>query len=336
MNALFEWPKLLVSLGENATPTPHPLIGSQTLVPQALNPKLPGMSLKTKISNSLWLPRMVSKIILGNVPFVRAVAHKTGLFRWGQMQQATYALQVFRLHMTEAFPQGLPAGFTALELGPGDSIASAIIAKAYGCGKIYLSDAGNYVSRDMGLYRRIARELKREGLPNVGYLDSINTFDQLLTALNAEYLPNGLADLQRIPAGSVDFIWSHSVLEHVRKRDFDATMRETRRVLASRAGRISHNVDMKDHLGQALNNLRFSDALWESDWMARSGFYTNRLRASELLAAFARSGLVIEKSGTGKWQQLPTPRSAMAAPFNAMSDDDLLAPTLAAVLKHAA
>lgn len=278
---------------------------------------------------------MGAKVLLGNLPGLRAVAHKTGLFRWGAMHQAGYALRVFRSHMAEAFPQGLPAGFTALELGPGDTLASALIARAYGASKIYLADAGNYASRDINLYRELANDLKREGVPNVPYLDNVDSFDDMLRLLNASYLPGGLADLQCIETGSVDFIWSHSVLEHVRKRDFDQTMRQLRRILKPGSGRCSHNVDLKDHLGQALNNLRFSEKLWEAEWMSRSGFYTNRLRASQILQAFHDAGFSIEKSGTGRWDQLPTPRQKMAAPFSSMSDDDLLAPTVAAVLKAA-
>jgi len=44
----------------------------------------------------------------------------------------------------------------------------------------------------------------------------------------------------------------------------------------------SHRVDLRDHFGSALNNLRFSDKKWELDWIANSGFYTNRIRLQEM------------------------------------------------------
>ena len=64
---------------------------------------------------------------------------------------------------------------------------------------------------------------------------------------------------------------------------------EFRRIIVNN-GKMSHNADLKDHLGgalnnlgSALNNLRFSDCLWESEFMVKSGFYTNRLQHQDIL-----------------------------------------------------
>lgn len=43
-------------------------------------------------------------------------------------------------------------------------------------------------------------------------------------------------------------------------------------------------------LGGALNHLRVLERLWESRLMAESGFYTQRLRYSEMLALFNEAG----------------------------------------------
>ena len=105
-------------------------------------------------------------------------------------------------------------------------------------------------------------------------LSGISFLEELLDVCNAHYEVRGLASLRNIPDQSVDFIWSQAVFEHIRK-DFSLdTMRELRRVLHN-DGVSSHCVDLRDHPGGALNNLRFPKSLWEKDAIANAGFYTN-------------------------------------------------------------
>jgi hypothetical protein len=66
-------------------------------------------------------------------------------------------------------------------------------------------------------------------------------------------------------------------------------MTECRRVLSD-TGVASHSVDLKDHLEGGLNNLRFSEKLWESDFFVNSGFYTNRIQFYEMLNHFKEPG----------------------------------------------
>jgi hypothetical protein len=108
-------------------------------------------------------------------------------------------------------------------------------------------------------------------------------------------------------------------------------MSELRRVL-KKTGRASHNVNLKDHLGEALNNLRFSEVLWESDFFAGAGFYTNRLRYGQMLNLIAQAGFVIRSADTGKWDKIPTPREKMAEPFRSLPEDELLTRTCHFVL----
>lgn len=60
------------------------------------------------------------------------------------------------------------------------------------------------------------------------------------------------------------------------------------RKLADELGRVLkpdgicvHRVDLNDHLGGCLNNLRFTDAIWESVLFRESGFYANRRLTDE-------------------------------------------------------
>ena len=57
--------------------------------------------------------------------------------------------------------------------------------------------------------------------------------------------------------------------------------------------------------------------------MARSGFYTNRIRYQEMLNLFNQAGFAYEVVATNRWDKLPTPRSALAKEFQSVPDKDL-------------
>jgi hypothetical protein len=80
---------------------------------------------------------------------------------------------------------------------------------------------------------------------------------------------------------------------------------------------------LKDHLGGALNNLRFSERRWESPLFSRSGFYTNRIRYSEMLTLFREAGFAIEWVKPVTWKALPTARERMHLAFRSLPDEDL-------------
>jgi hypothetical protein len=73
-----------------------------------------------------------------------------------------------------------------------------------------------------------------------------------------------------------------------------------------------------------MNNMRFPARLWESDWVVRSGFYTNRLRYSEMIELFRQAGFSVEVLATGRWHAVPTPHNLMAKEFRGLSEEDLL------------
>ncbi len=279
----------------------------------------------------IWPLKIAAKIVLARLPVPYKFWKKLGLFELGQMNSSEYALKVFGVHATKAFPEGLPENFTFLELGPGDSIASALVARARGAGEIILADVGSYADKDVRTYKAMARHMKKLGFPAPD-IENAGTFDEILSRCNARYLTGGLESLRSLAGGSVDFITSHSVLEHVRKANFDATMRELARI-AKPAGRVSHSIDFKDHLAYSLNNLRFPEAVWESDFFANSGFYTNRLRPSEVASRMKAAHLDTLHFDAGKWPELPLPRRKMAEPFRSMSDDDLIIRSVHVVLR---
>lgn len=281
----------------------------------------------------LWAAKIAAKLILGRLPFRHQLLRNMGIFKHGRMDEAAYALKIFNLHKDSAFPEGLPENFTALELGPGDSLASAIIAKAHGAKAIYLCDVDHYASNDIEKYRTLALELTKIGLKNTPDLSNIKDAPEMLELCNATYLTNGLKGLKSIPDKSVDFIWSHSVLEHIRKKDFSTTMKELHRILKKENGRASHNVDLQDHLEKSLNNLRFPETIWENDIFANSGFYTNRLRYTQSMELIKDAGFEIIGQNAGQWPSLPLPRSKMHSDFHDLPDEELLTRTYSVLLK---
>jgi SAM-dependent methyltransferase len=146
--------------------------------------------------------------------------------------------------------------------------------------------------------------------------------EDVAEACSAEYLTEGLASLRKIPSTSVDFVWSHAVLPYVRRKDFLATLQELRRVQRP-DGVGSHCIPIKDIIGGKLNDLRFSQQIWESSFMANSRFYTNRLRYLELLRLFQQAGFEPEVVRKIRWKTLPTPRRKMVRQFAMLSEEDL-------------
>jgi len=268
-----------------------------------------------------WQAKIVAKLLLSRLPIGHAAWRRVRIFVHGGMDDANYGESVFHRHFARSGLGGRQ-GFTCLELGPGDGLAGAILAKAWGAAGCWLVDTGDFASRDMAGYRDLARRLRGQGLAAPAD-DTLLSIDSLLTACGARYLTNGLDGLATVPAASVDFIWSQAVLEHVRRRDFDALLRETRRVLRS-GGVASHRIDLRDHLGGALNNLRFSERLWESAFMAESGFYTNRLQASDIVERCRAAGFAVEIVASERWPSMPTPRRRLAAPFRDLPEETLL------------
>jgi len=268
-----------------------------------------------------WALKIIAKLIIARLPVPYSFWRSISLFRHGCMDSTGYPVKIFSLHLKRAFPDRLPSGAIILELGPGDSVASALLGYANGASKTYLVDVGNFVRKDVVFYQTLAAEISNTGLHSPD-LSSAMTIDDILEASNARYLTDGLASLRTIPSRSVDYIWSHSVLEHVRKEELASVLAELQRILKP-GSRSSHNVDYQDHLAHSLNNLRFSEQLWESSLFANSGFYTNRVPAIQLHKMLQEAGFKILHEEFGKWPVLPISRCALHSDFTKFTDEEL-------------
>ncbi|MEJ2645627.1 MAG: methyltransferase domain-containing protein [Gammaproteobacteria bacterium] len=268
-----------------------------------------------------WWAKMLAKIVLSRTHLPYTVWRRISFFKHGDMAAPAYAQQVFNKHFTAADFRRKNESFVAMEIGPGDSLFSAVIAAAYGACRTYLIDAGRFASAGASGYFSLGELLEADGRKPPA-IRGMTTVDEIVSACNGVYGTKGLNSLSEIPSGSVDFIWSHAVLEHIGKAEFGDYMKQLRRVLRD-DGCASHTVDLMDHLGGNLNNLRFSERVWESRFMARSGFYTNRLRFSEMLELFRKAGFSVEVTKVTRWPTLPTPRRCLSRPFRDWPEDDL-------------
>ena len=280
-----------------------------------------------------WYAKIAVKIVLSRLPFGYALWQRLNLFRLGYMDDPERAIEVFDFH-SKAGGEPLPDGFTVLELGPGDAVTTAITAYAAGSTKTYLVDEGDFAQKELAPYHALAQVLQDKG-HDMSRVLAAQTFDDMLAACNAVYLTQGLVSLRTIPPASITFEMSQAVLEHVRRADFAAVMSQMRRLMAPN-GFASHRIDLQDHLSNALNNLRFSDRVWESDFMAKSGFYTNRLRFFEMVDLFDEAGFNTCVTGVRQFESVPTPPEKFAAQFRHVPVDDLLVCDFDVVLRPGA
>ena len=281
-----------------------------------------------------WWGKIIAKIVLSKMPLKYKAWRKVGFFKHGDMIKPEYAYQVFKKHYDRVSPRpSKPKDFTVLELGPGDSLFTAVIAFAFGARQCYLVDVSYYAISDLKPYREMAKFVSEKAMLAPGIKDT-KTLDELLSICNAHYGTNGLETLCTIPDRSVDFVFSQAVLEHVRKQDFLATLKQIRRIIKD-DGICSHSIDLKDHLGGNLNSLRFSEKVWESGFFVRSGFYTNRIRHNKMLALFKEAGFNPEIVRSTHWPKLPTSKKKLSDEFSCLSEQELMISEFDVILRPA-
>jgi hypothetical protein len=283
----------------------------------------PNPSLVARVKRHIhWQIKMASKILLACLPLDYRFWARLLVTKHGDMDLPTYAFSAFCHHFERAhFARKAEGGFVTLELGPGDSLFSALIAKALGGSETYLVDVGPFARRDFTIYHDMTTFLREKGLCTAP-LETCKSLEEMLEVCSAHYSTEGLKSLREIPTQSADLVWSHAVLQSIQRREFLATLRELRRIQRP-DGVGSHLIELKDCLSGALNNLRFRERIWESAIVAKSGFYTNRIRCTEMLGLFREAGFSAEVLETQRWEALPTPRQKLAMPFRDFPNEEL-------------
>jgi SAM-dependent methyltransferase len=268
-----------------------------------------------------WQARILAKLILSRLPVNYWFWSRLGLFRHGNMDDYSYAWNVLQKHsqiLREA------KGWRGLELGPGDGLLSSLLAPAAFSSGLVLLDVGEYAHKNIKLYldqvKAFLAAHPEFELPNYAAEPDLAS---ILSKANGRYLCEGLKSLRTLAQESFDLIFSQAVLEHIRRDEFKEMMQETYR-LVKPSGVVSHVIDFKDHLGGALNNMRIHSDLWERPWFAaRSGFYTNRLRLSEIINICQQIGFKVQVCNVRRWDDYPLNRALLSHEFNYLSDEDL-------------
>ena len=269
-----------------------------------------------------WWSKLLGKLILSRLPVNYRIWRRIGLFRHGNLDDDIARLIKGWRSFADLFQEltgRLPRHI--LEIGPGDSLGHALCAAADGASSIDLIDAGNFATQEPDHYRRVADELANAR----GASLVIDAFDResVLRHCRARYLTQGLASFGDIATESIDLIFSSSVLEHLPHGQFDGFLQEIFRTLAA-DGLAIHRVDLQDHIGGRLENLRFPFWLWELPAITRSGFYTNRLRHSDIISRAQACGFDISIILLKRWSEMPTPLNALHKDFHTHTEDDLL------------
>jgi len=269
----------------------------------------------------LWSIKIALKIILSRLPINYRTWSRLGVFRHGSMDKYSYAWNILNLHASEI---DTSQKWSGLEIGPGDSALSAILAHAINSKGFMLVDSGDFINKDIHYYKKQINDfLLKNHCDKLEKINEMKSLDDMLKGFNSEYFSKGIDSLKKINK-SFNLIYSQAVLEHIDIKDFEPIMKECYRLL-KQDGVMSHVIDFKDHLGGGLNNMRFSSSIWEKEWFAkRSGFYTNRIKLSSIVEVCTNIGFSVEIRYLKKWKNLPILRSKISAEFSNISNNDLL------------
>jgi len=275
-----------------------------------------------------WWLKCALKLAL--VPVGYRLQRALSLASHGGMRRPQFAHDAFRRHFDDSDFNRKSGGFAVLEMGPGDALTAAVVARAYGAASSCHVDVAPLATRDAAVYRAAARYLGEQGLPAPD-LSATRSLDEVLTVCRGRYETGGLASLRALPDASFDLIFSNCVLQCVPPAHLPAILKETRRLVHPR-GVCVHSIDLRDMMGQSLHHLRFPEGVWESAYFRRAGFYTNRLRHSEWLRLFSLAGFDVRESEVNHWAALPVTRDSLAPPYRDRSESDLLVRTIRVAL----
>ena len=271
------------------------------------------------------------KAAIWHSPVPYRVWYQLRLSRHGHMADPHYALKTWR-----AFSEriGGVAGKEVVEIGPGDSWATAILNRAHTARRTVLVDIVPAAQSDPRSYASLFRLMRAEGL-SLFDMDVAGTGAALLSAAACDYITTGHRAFRTLPAASLDGGWSHGALQFVPPAEVHTTLHDLLRVTRP-GGRWAFRIPLCDMITGRLDHLRLSESAWNGPWWSRLPCYGNRLRAFQWRELFLATGWAIREFETCDFPALPTPRAVMAPPFNAMPFNALRPRYLDCVVERAA
>ncbi|MGC4040614.1 MAG: hypothetical protein QM710_07485 [Flavobacterium sp.] len=187
---------------------------------------------------------------------------------------------------------------TALEIGTGYSIVSAVVLSLLGFDKVVTVDITNDLS--FASFKKQIAHIDRPDFVKSIVLKSIyteqelqdklsaiknaSTFDELFRYLNISYIAPYTFDAVEKISPKYDYIASQVVLEHISPNVLQELFKRTKKWLSD--GYAVHTINFIDHFANPgffqdkkiseFNFLRYSDNYWNF-WSGNSIAYTNRL-----------------------------------------------------------
>src|SRR5688500_3310578 len=104
-----------------------------------------------------WPLKIVAKIVLSRLPISYATWRKLNMFAHGSMLNPDYAVGVFATHFDACTFARKAGGFKALEIGPGDSLLTGVVARAHGAATCLFVDEDRYAHAPLQAYLQLAR-----------------------------------------------------------------------------------------------------------------------------------------------------------------------------------
>ena len=216
-----------------------------------------------------------------------------------------------------------------LELGPGENLGQGVLLVAMGAKKY----TGLDLRKPPQLYDRhgyqAAMELLGLAAPAVAQPKAAGIFTVegervVFNPGRIEYLyPRQSYDI-RLPDGSIDYVFSHSVFEHI--ADPPRTVAAIARVLRS-GGLSAHHFDMRDHadFSKPLEFLKVDAAAWSARFDgANAHLYTNRQRLPDFIKLFEDSGFkILSVKSTGHVAMSEETRRGLHPDFHRYALEDL-------------
>ena len=253
--------------------------------------------------STFWWVIVLAKLMLSFAPSLKRIFRALGFYSPGKMLDYDYAINCFNEHhnASEDLEGDSIIGKVVVEFGPGGSNFSALIGHAMGVSRSILIDIEpmdqltlDSTEQNFTLIKdELETRIKSKAIRNHNF-----------SGIDYSYMSEGITSLGLLESNSVDFLWSHSVLQHIHIDSFLNVLNEFHRILKP-GSLMSHKVDLKDCIAFGLNNMRFSDVTWNSDRFFTSGFYTNRIRRDELINLFSDSGFDVIKTNNFYFEEIP-------------------------------
>jgi SAM-dependent methyltransferase len=214
-------------------------------------------------------------------------------------------------------------GGRALEFGSGSNLLTPLLLSAAGATEVLAYDIQPLATVEQINHAIVQLRGRVAGdWPAIGHLDDLQRLYRIRYCAPGDARDTGLA------AGSVDFICSTSVLEHISQPDIEAILAECRRI-ANPNALLSFVIDYHDHYATAdsaitrFNFYKYEDWAWR--WLNPDKHYQNRLRHSDFERMFEAAGYRALENRAVFPPDSPAQFTGLAARFRRYSWEDLVA-----------